>query len=187
MKVQLQSKHIGLCEFKESDWEQVHDYASQKKVCQYQTWGPNSIEDSKAFVKQIVCDSLKHPRHRYAFAIVDTSTQTCIGCAELLIRDRTNKSGEIAYIVHPNYWGQGIATEAAKLLLELGYEELKLHRIFAKCDPRNQASAKVMEKIGMIQEGRLRENLLLKDGTWRDSWLYSMLEQEYKGESVHGD
>jgi RimJ/RimL family protein N-acetyltransferase len=72
----------------------------------------------------------------------------------------------------------GYATEVSKLLIEFGFETLNLHRIFATCDPRNVGSYKVLEKIGMTKEGRIREDLLLKDG-WRDSLLYSILEQEW--------
>lgn len=70
-----------------------------------------------------------------------------------------------------------MATEAARLLIDFGFKELHLHRIYATCDPRNIASYKVMEKLGLTFEGRMRENLLIKDG-WRDSLLYSILETD---------
>ncbi|WP_353958327.1 GNAT family N-acetyltransferase [Fictibacillus sp. b24] len=66
-----------------------------------------------------------------------------------------------------------------KELLQFGLEKLQLHRIFVTCDPRNKASEKVLSKIGMTLEGRMRECILLKDG-WRDSMLFSMLEHEWK-------
>ena len=64
-------------------------------------------------------------------------------------------------------------------MMTFGFETLKLHRIYATCDPRNIGSSKVLEKIGMSKEGILRENMLMKDGVWRDSLLYSMLKQEW--------
>ncbi len=73
----------------------------------------------------------------------------------------------------------GFATEVSQMLIRIGFEELNLHRIFATCDPRNIGSKKVLEKNKMTKEGRIRESLLLKDG-WRDSLLYSILEQEWK-------
>lgn len=54
-----------------------------------------------------------------------------------------------------------------------------MHRIYATCDPRNIGSSKVLEKVGMTREGRLREDLLIKD-RWRDSLVYSILEHENK-------
>ncbi len=102
-----------------------------------------------------------------------------VGAGELNIRDFTNRNGEISYIVNPDYWGQGIATDVAKLLIDFGFKELKLHRIYATCDPRNIGSLTVLEKVGMTKEGKIREHLLIKDG-WRDSLLYSLLEHEWK-------
>jgi [ribosomal protein S5]-alanine N-acetyltransferase len=81
-------------------------------------------------------------------------------------------------VLHPDYWGKGIATEAGQLLLKFGFEDLQLHRLFATCDPRNKASEKVLKKLDMTLEGVLREIILLKDG-WRDSLLFSMLEHEW--------
>jgi RimJ/RimL family protein N-acetyltransferase len=66
----------------------------------------------------------------------------------------------------------------AQLLLRFGFREMHLHRIFATCDPRNLASARVLEKIGMLYEGRMREVMLIRDG-WRDSALYAVLEDEW--------
>jgi RimJ/RimL family protein N-acetyltransferase len=175
----LTNERLFLREFKESDWEDVHKYASQEKVCQYQVWGPNTEEESQAFVKQVLVDTAKKPRTRYMFSIVLKGHERMIGAGEINIRDFNNKSGEIAYIVNPDYWGNGIATDVAKILIEFGFSNFNLHRIYTHCDPRNIGSKMVLEKIGMTQEGRLRENLLIKDG-WRDSLLFSVLEQERK-------
>jgi len=64
-------------------------------------------------------------------------------------------------------------------VITFGFDTLKLHRIYATCDPRNIGSSKVLEKVGMAKEGILRENMLMKDGVWRDSFLYSVLKQEW--------
>jgi [ribosomal protein S5]-alanine N-acetyltransferase len=102
-----------------------------------------------------------------------------IGVGEVNIRDRSNRNGEIAYIINPDYWSSGYATEAANILIAFGFTELKLHRLFATCDPRNIGSSRVLEKVGMTKEGRIREELWIKDG-WRDSLLFSILEQEWE-------
>nr|WP_254924638.1 GNAT family protein [Paenibacillus odorifer] len=110
--------------------------------------------------------------------MVAVGTEHLIGMIELNIRSHTDRSGEIGYIVHPDAWGQGVATAAARRMLKFGFEELQLHRIYATCDPRNSGSSKVLTKIGMTYEGRLRDALLIKDG-WRDSLMFSMLEHEW--------
>ncbi|CAG9623625.1 GNAT family N-acetyltransferase [Sutcliffiella rhizosphaerae] len=173
----LSNEIVSLREFTEADWIDVHKYASQYIVCKYQPWGPNTEEDSQVFVNQIIRDASSAERTRFAFAVL--YNEKMIGSGEINIRDFTNKVGEVAYIVNPDYWGKGIATDIAKLLINFGFKKLNLHRIYATCDPRNVGSAKVLEKVGMIKEGRIRENLLIKDG-WRDSLLYSVLEHEWE-------
>lgn len=174
----LQSERVMLREMEEEDWKYVHEYASQEMVCKYQPWGPNSEQESEGFVKRVIIDAKKEPRSRFVFAITLRESEEMIGAGEINIRDYTNRVGEIAYIVNPRYWGKGYATEVAKLLIAYGFTDLQLHRVFATCDPRNIGSLKVLEKAGMSKEGRMREVLLLKDG-WRDSLLYSILEQDW--------
>ncbi|PBB04662.1 MULTISPECIES: GNAT family N-acetyltransferase [Salimicrobium] len=175
----LKGERVKLREMKEKDWVDVHEYASQEKVCQYQPWGPNSEQETRNFVKQVICDAKKVNRSRFVFAIIVKESGEMIGAGEVNIRDYTNRIGEIAYIINPKYWGLGYATEAAKPLITFGFNQLNLHRIFATCDPRNIGSSKVLEKTGMTKEGRIREDLLIKDG-WRDSLLYSVLEKEWQ-------
>ncbi|MCA0170909.1 GNAT family N-acetyltransferase [Bacillus sp. RAR_GA_16] len=172
----LSNERLVLREVTNSDWKGVHKYASKSIVCQDQPWGPNSEEESKAFVKQIIGDTTKETRTRFAFAI--DYNEEMIGLGELNIRDVTNKVGELSYIVNPDYWAQGIATDVAKILIRFGFTDLKLHRIYATCDPRNIGSTKVLLKVGMMKEGTIRESLLLRDG-WRDSSLFSILEDEW--------
>ena len=174
----LKNDRLYLRELNESDWIDVHKYASQTRVSKHQVWGPNTEEESKAFVQQVLADKDKRPRTRYLFAIVINDLDRMIGAGEINIRDTANKSGEIGYIVNPDYWGKGIATDVATLLISFGFDSLNLHRIYAYCSPTNIGSKKVLEKV-MSHEGRLRENLLLKEG-WRDSLVYSVLEQEWE-------
>ncbi|MEK5486971.1 GNAT family N-acetyltransferase [Lysinibacillus sp. FSL M8-0355] len=173
----LANEKLFLREFTPHDWIDVHKYASQEIVCRYQTWGPNTEEDSKEFIQDALDEARQTPRERYVFAII--YQETLIGSVEIMIRDFTNKVGEIGYIVNPDYWGKGVATQSAQLVITFGFDTLKLHRIYATCDPRNIGSSKVLEKVGMTKEGILRENMLMKDGVWRDSFLYSVLKQEW--------
>ncbi|TDL65040.1 N-acetyltransferase [Rhodococcus qingshengii] len=174
----LKTERIYLREFQESDWQDVHKYASQERVCQYQPWGPNSEKESQAFVKQVLDDSAIVPRTTYTLAVINKKEDRLIGAGELSIQDTHNKKGEIGYIINPDYWGKGVATDVAILLIGFGFHQLKLHRIYATCDPRNISSIRVLEKVGMTKEGRIREDLLMKDG-WRDSLLYSVLDYEW--------
>ncbi|HDR7163712.1 GNAT family N-acetyltransferase [Bacillus thuringiensis] len=66
----IQGERIVLREFTETDWIGVHQYASQELACQYQPWGPNTVEESQSYVKEIIKDTQKEPRTRFAFAVI---------------------------------------------------------------------------------------------------------------------
>jgi len=178
MSLSLMGNRVLLREFSLDDWPMVHDYAPRPEACRYQPWGPNTPDDSRAYVEMAVASAGEQPRASYILAVVLAATGRLIGAGALQVRNRRSRSGEIAYIIHPEQWGQGYATEVAGVLLEFGFTTLGLHRAAGVCDPRNTASGRVLHKVGMQYEGRLREALLLRDG-WRDTALYSILEQDY--------
>nr|WP_243739962.1 GNAT family protein [Aureibacillus halotolerans] len=175
----LANERIALREFRESDWEGVHSYASRGEVCRYQSWGPNTEAESQVFVQEIISDAAALPRKRYGFAVTLKTNDQLVGGGELNIHSVTNQTAEIGYIIHPAYWGQGIATDVARLLIDYGFKGLGMHRIYATCDPRNTGSERVLRKVGMQKEGQMRETILISDG-WRDSMLFSVLRHEWK-------
>jgi len=177
MGFMLTGERILLRDFGADDWRAVHDYAARPDVCRFQIWGPNTVEESRAYVTAAVARAQEQPRSGYILAVVGAATGSVIGAAGLEVRSQRFRQGEISYIIHPDQWGHGYATEAARLLLAFGFSTLGLHRIVGTCDPRNTASQRVLTKVGMHQEGHLRETLLIRDG-WRDSLVHSILEQE---------
>ena len=176
--VQINGHRIALRELTRDDWPDIHAYASLPEVCRFQAWGPNTPDESRVFVERAIASADEEPRSRFALAVLLANTTRAIGMGELSVRDAGFRTGEIAYVLHPEYWGRGLATEVAQFLLRFGFREMHLHRIFATCDPRNLASARVLKKIGMLYEGRMREVMLIRDG-WRDSALYAVLEDEW--------
>ncbi|WP_409290394.1 GNAT family N-acetyltransferase [Peribacillus sp. SCS-37] len=176
----MHSERLLLREMKETDWPHVHAYASQERVCQFQPWGPNTEQDTREYLREVLEDAAKQPRKRYVFAIIHKETTSLIGAVELSIKSFPDSEGEIGYIIHPDHWGKGVAAEASRLVMGFGFEKLKLHRISATCSPDNVSSARVLEKLGMVREGRIQQHLRLKEG-WRDSLLYSALECEWPG------
>lgn len=172
----LETKRLIIREFTFEDFSAVHLYASNPEVAKYMIWGPNTEEETKAFIKRTIDMQQESSRTGYELAVIlKENGQLIGGCG--IHAEGTN--GEIGYCFHPDYWGYGYASEAAKALLTFGFQELKLHRIYATCRPSNIGSAKVMEKIGMKREGHLREHMLVK-GEWKDSFLYSILVHELR-------
>lgn len=174
----LETNRFFLREFVNEDWKAVHAYASQEIVSQYQPWGPNTEKETQQYIVDVLDQQLAKPRSNFTFAVVWKETGEVIGAGELSAIDNVNRSGEIGYILHPDYWRRGIATEVTLLLIEVGFREKELNRISASCDLQNKGSQKVLEKSGMVKEGLLRQNLRMKKG-WRDSLLYSILKTEY--------
>lgn len=166
---------LVLREFVETDEPAVHSYASDPMVTQFMDWGPNSIEDTRVFLGGVLKQQGAAP-HRTAFdlAVVDIESQALIGSAALSVTSVEHRRGEIGYVLHPDFWSKGLATEAARILLRFGFGELQLRRISATCHPDNHASARVLEKAGLVFEGRMRSHMFVR-GEWRDSLLYAVV------------
>ncbi len=94
------------------------------------------------------------------------------------VLNRELEEGEAWYLLRPELWGHGLITEAVKALVDIGFGDLRLHRIWASCLPANPASARVLEKLGFRREGLLRQNLQIR-GTWQDSYLYAVLSSDW--------
>ena len=175
----LIGRRLVMRELTAEDWPDVYTYSARPEVSRYQPWEPNTPAESRAFVEQVIAAAQAMPRVEYQLAITLADGGRNIGTGALWVRSINHGQGELGYFLHPDHWGRGYATEAAGLLLEFGFGTLALHRIFATCDPRNAASARVLAKVGMTEEGRLRETMHLRDG-WSDSAVYGILAQEWR-------
>ncbi|MFI8434486.1 GNAT family N-acetyltransferase [Streptomyces sp. NPDC079020] len=173
----MAGRSVTLSRIELADWRVVHSWASLAQVCRFQSWGPNTEEETRAFVAAAVAARSHSPQRRFAYTA--RFGADVVGMGEVHVRSRAHRQGEITYAVHPRVWGQGAGTAIGEELLARGFEDLGLHRIHATCDPRNLGSARVLRKLGMTWEGRLRHTTLIRDG-WRDSELFSILEDEWR-------
>ncbi|MBD7969038.1 GNAT family N-acetyltransferase [Paenibacillus gallinarum] len=112
------------------------------------------------------------------FALISKETSELVGCAGMHIVSDYNRA-ELAYWIGKPYWGHGYATEAARRMLEYGFDELKLNRIWAAALDRNPASSMVMQKIGMKYEGKLVQHIK-KWGEYEDLVYYGITISEYE-------
>jgi len=167
-----------LREFQEADWREVHDYSRDARLTYYLNWGPNTEEQSKAFIKRAIRHQGEIPRTYFELAIVQKDTGRIIGNCRLASIFHRDRSSEMHCIIRREDWGKGYGSEAIDALLALGFEDFKLHRIFSVVDPEDSVSARVLEKCGFQREGHLREHVWVK-GQWRDSLLYAILEYEW--------
>jgi len=112
------------------------------------------------------------------FAIAH-SDNTVVGSIGLGLVPSFNLA-ELGYWVGKPYWGKGYATEAARALVNFGFEKLSLHRIQATHFGNNPASGRVMQKVGLLYEGCRRQHTL-KWGEYRDIKLYGMVREDWEG------
>jgi len=167
-----------LREFEGEDWRAVHAYRSNPEVKRYELFGPNTEAETRELIARALAARQEEPRTRFHLAVVQRADGLLIGEVVLIVRSAEHREAEIGFMLHPDCWGQGYATEAAHALLLFGFRQLGLHRIAAECLADNEASAQVLTKIGMRLEGRRREIRWLRD-RWCDSLLYAVLAHEW--------
>lgn len=166
--MELQTDRLLLREYTLDDFAAVHSFASDLRIAEYVDWGPNTTGETLEFLK--MCSAAQRGSNRTNFTLAVTFPRgEPFGSVGLGI-DRGR--GELGYVIDADHWGHGYATEAAAALLRFGQETLRLRDITATCRPENTASAKVLEKIGMVQIGSRRADKLIR-GQWRDSLVFS--------------
>ena len=176
---QISTPRLTLREYIETDFEGIHAFSKDAETVKFMTWGPNTPEDTRNFIKLAISQQSIQPRVNYHFVVRLQDSDQIIGGCGIHIRRPEHRSAEIGYCYHKKYWGQGFATEAMGALLKFGFEDLAMHRIFATCDPLNIGSERVMQKNGFRKEAHFRKELWRRDG-WRDSLLYAILEEEWQ-------
>ena len=174
----LITDRLVLRQMKVKDAEDMFEYARCEDVTRYLTWKAHpSVKYTEEY--------LKYLQTRYAagdfydFAVTLRDSGKMIGTCGFTRFDSANNSAEIGYVINPAYHGQGIATEAARAVIDFGFSELRLHRIEARHMVGNDASHRVMEKLGMKTDGTLREAYYV-NGSYRTVVICSLLQSEFK-------
>lgn len=174
----LQTKRLMLRLLTPADGDALYSFLSLPEVAQYQFWEP--MDRAKVAEKLADWMTLDGQDGRHLeLGVVLTATGTLFGDVFLGFRDVAARQGEIGFSLHPDFQRQGYGFEAVGALLNLGFSHFGLHRIFGRCDARNPASYKLMEKLGMRREAHFREHALFKGG-WDEEFYYAILEDEWR-------
>lgn len=112
-------------------------------------------------------------------AVDRTDDGSFLGWCSLDEWSRFHRTAELGYCFREDAWGQGYATEAASAILTWAFEALPLRRVQAETDTRNAASARVLEKLGFVQEGTLREDSMVGDAV-SSTWVFGLLAREWR-------
>src|SRR5438309_7845482 len=185
LQLPLKTERLVLRDFVEADWQPVHFYASDPEVFRYVEGGPLNDEQTRISIQKAIASQSEDPRLDFRLAVTLKEEGKVIGDARIRTLDlnlhpayRLLGQAYIGFSLNPHYWRKGYASEVARALLAFGFDQLRLHRIFAWCDAENLASARVLEKVGMRREGLLLKNWTIR-GEWRDALLYAMIESEW--------
>ena len=117
-------------------------------------------------------------REAIRFALVPREGGAMLGSCTLFGHDAQNRRAEMGYILAREAWGKGLMTEALTALLDWGFGPLGLHRVEADVDPRNVPSVAILERLGFVREGFLRERWRVA-GEVSDSLFLGLLVPEW--------
>ena len=176
--METHTRRLHLREYLESDFDDMFAFESDPLVVQYVCYGPYTKEECWQQLSYHIAHQKADPRIYYHLAVVLPNEKKLIGWCGLEMISQVNKEAELAYTLNRHYWGHGYMTEAAAAMLNIGFTEMGLHRIFATCNPANSASIRVLEKLGLQYEGCLRSQKWCRQ-QWRDVAVYALLEDEF--------
>lgn len=177
MDLILKTERLILQPFQKEDAKRVRDLANNKDLASIlglpHPYELKHAEEWIALHPELLKTGVKYP-----LKIVLKEINEIIGTITLRI-DKNNRKGELGYWIGRDYWGNGYATEAVNKMIDFGFHELNLNKIWASALTRNLASKRVLEKAGLQKEGTLKQDRLLHN-VYEDFDVYGILREEYK-------
>jgi RimJ/RimL family protein N-acetyltransferase len=171
---------LTLRAFELSDLDDLARIYEHEQVNRYLYWEPRSREESLAALErhvgrptEIVEDNV------LPVAVLLRNTTRVIGDFLLRWGRNVHRQGEIGGSLHPDFQGRGYASEIYLELLDIAFGEHELHRVIGRCDARNSASVRSLEKAGLHQEAHLIENEFVK-GEWTDEIIMAIRRSEWE-------
>ncbi|MFL6591469.1 MAG: GNAT family N-acetyltransferase [Luteimonas sp.] len=122
-------------------------------------------------------------RTLFNWMVVSRSDDALIGTCALFRIERRHRRAEIGYSLRSDHWGRGLAVESVSLMLDWAFRTLRLHRVEADIDPRNDGSRKLLERLDFTSEGVLRERYFVGDEV-SDTQLFGLLEADWSGRAA---
>jgi ribosomal-protein-alanine N-acetyltransferase len=162
-----------------ADADDMFEYAESPIVTQYLLWDPHvSRRFTHSYLKFLQGQYAAGAFFDWAITLADSGKM--IGTCGFAAIDLENDTGEIGYVINPDFWGMGYATEALGRVMSFGFGVLGMHRIYVRIMSGNLASERVAKKCGMRHEATLYSSLLVK-GEYRTIKIYAILRDEFYG------
>jgi RimJ/RimL family protein N-acetyltransferase len=174
----IEAARIRLRHLEESDTDSLFEIFSDREAMRFWSTPPFTIRDEAAQLLAEIHDNFRQ-KTLFQWGIAQKSDDRVIGTTTLFRLDEQSRRAEIGYILNRCFWGSGYIHEALTALLDFAFGQLRLNRIEADIDPRNQASQRVVERLGFRREGHLRERWIV-GGERQDTLFYGLLESDWR-------
>lgn len=163
----------------EDDVDALLAYRADPEVCRYLPFEPMTPEVVRArLAGDWARTELTAEGQSLTLGVEERASGRLVGDVLLVFHSAVHAAGEIGYVLHPDVRGRGYANEASATLLGLGFDGLGLHRVVARLDARNGASARLAARLGLRHEAHFVRNALVK-GEWSDELVFAMLADDW--------
>lgn len=168
--MELFSARLRFREFQPEDWQLLYYWSRDPNQTRYDS-SPNLTRNrARHIVDLIIGNRTLVPRRQFDFVLEHRLTHEVIGSVYLAERDYRHRRAEIGYRITTDYWNMGYATEAASRLVQHA-EQTGIRTVYARVMTQNIASARVLEKIGLVRVGH-DTNGMFRDGAWHSMATY---------------
>src|SRR3954452_21041399 len=171
-RLPIETARLRLRRLVPGDLAALHAIQSREDVTRWLYWDPRDEDEVRASLN----GHIARPFDEGIVLAVELDGEL-IGTVNMAVGE--HRQGEIGFLLHPDHQGRGYATEAAEAMLALAFETYGLHRVVGRLEPRNTASARVLERLGMRKEAHLIENEWVK-GEWQSEAVYAILAREWR-------
>jgi ribosomal-protein-alanine N-acetyltransferase len=173
----LETERLVLRELSDGDAPTLFEYFSSPEYTRYLTFDShNTLEHTKRFIDWT--REIFEKKDSIRWGIEQKELGRLIGTCGLHFWRRDIRCAEVGYHIGPPFWGNGYATEVLRALVDFGFQHMNLNRIEGRHNAGNDASGRVMEKLGFKREGVWRQREF-KDGRFVDVVQFSLLREEY--------
>ncbi|MFI1782392.1 GNAT family N-acetyltransferase [Streptomyces rubiginosohelvolus] len=175
---ELHTARLRLRPFTDADAAPLYALQSDAHVLRY--WdSPPWTDPARSQRFLATCRRIEEEGSGARVAVDRVSDGAFIGWCGLTGFDPDFRSASLGYVFDAAAWGNGYATETAQAVLRWAYDTLDLNRVQAETDTRNVGSARVLEKLGFVREGTLREDCIV-NGDVSDSWVFGLLRRDWE-------
>jgi RimJ/RimL family protein N-acetyltransferase len=177
----IRTERLTLRPWKEDDFDVLERIYSDEEVTRYLYYGVRRGDEIRELLHtKMAGAAVSAEEHWLGAAATLHDSDEVVADISLQWVSELHKQGEIGFAVVPGHQGNGYATEGAAALLDFAFGPMGLHRVFGRIEPRNLASARVLEKLGMRKEAHLVENGWIKD-EWQSEAIYALLARDWDG------